>query len=134
MYVQYFTASKQKWIPDTIQRATHPVSYIVMLSDGSTVIRHFDNIKARHTKNTRKNVSCTLPSNHYQVKHTVHTTSSYNWWHVVLFKDVIPLKINTISMFLALKQYHTGVLHGCSIDWGQHEIQGNCKSHIFCSQ
>ena len=69
VYVQDFTASKQKWIPGTIQRATHSVSYIVMLSDGSTVIRYFDNIKARHTKNTRKNVSCTLPSNHYQVKH-----------------------------------------------------------------
>ena len=70
VYVQDFTASKQKWIPGTIQRTTHPVSYIVILSDGSTVIRYFDNIKARHTKNTRKNVSCTLPSNcHYQVKH-----------------------------------------------------------------
>ena len=39
-------------IPGTNQRATGPVSYTVMLSNGSTVKRHVDNIKARHTKNT----------------------------------------------------------------------------------
>ena len=52
VYVQDFTASKQKWIPGTIQRATGPVSYIVMLSDGSTVKRHVDNIKTRYIQNT----------------------------------------------------------------------------------
>ena len=52
VYVQDFTTSKQKWIPGTIQRATGPVSYFVMLSDGSTVKRHVDNIKTRYIKNT----------------------------------------------------------------------------------
>ena len=52
VYVQDFTVSKQKWISGTIQRATGPVSYIVLLSDGSTVKRHVDNIKIRHIKST----------------------------------------------------------------------------------
>lgn len=52
VYVQDFTASKQKWIPGTIQRATGPVSYTVMLSDGSTVKRHVNNIKTRYVINT----------------------------------------------------------------------------------
>ena len=46
IYMQDFTASKQKWILGNIQIATGPVSYFVTLFDGSTVIRHFDNIKA----------------------------------------------------------------------------------------
>ena len=45
VYVQDFTASKQKWIPGNIQKATSPVSYLVMLSNGSTIRRHVDNIK-----------------------------------------------------------------------------------------
>ena len=32
VYVQDFTASKQKWIPGIIQKTTGPVSYTVMLS------------------------------------------------------------------------------------------------------
>ena len=51
VYVQDFTISKQKWIPGNIQKATGPVSYLVMLSDGSTVRRHVDNIKARCANN-----------------------------------------------------------------------------------
>ena len=34
-----------------IQKATGPVSYVVLLADGSTVRRHVDNIKARHITN-----------------------------------------------------------------------------------
>ena len=52
VYVQDFTASKQKWIPGTIRKITGPVSYIVLLTNGSTVRRHVDNIKARFTNNT----------------------------------------------------------------------------------
>ena len=51
VYVQDFTTSKQKWILGNIQKATGPVSYLVMLSDGSTVRRHVDNIKARCASN-----------------------------------------------------------------------------------
>ena len=46
VYAQDFTTSKQKWIPGTIQKVTGPVSYVVLLSNGSTVRRHVDNIKA----------------------------------------------------------------------------------------
>ena len=46
-----FTASKQKWISGNVQKATGPVSYLVMLSDGSTVRRHIDNIKAQCANN-----------------------------------------------------------------------------------
>ena len=52
VYVQDFTASKQKWIPGTIQKITSPVSYTVLLANGSTVRRYVDNIKARFTSNT----------------------------------------------------------------------------------
>ena len=53
VYIQDFTANKQKWIPGTIQKATGPVSYVVLLADGSTGRRHVDNIKARYiTKST----------------------------------------------------------------------------------
>ena len=52
VYVQDLTASKQKWIPGTIQKITGPVSYVVLLANGSTVRRHVDNIKARFTSNT----------------------------------------------------------------------------------
>ena len=48
VYIQDFTANKQKWIPGTIQKATGPVSYVVLLADGSTARRHVDNIKARY--------------------------------------------------------------------------------------
>ena len=72
VYVQDFPASKQKWIPGTIQRATHPVPYIVMLSDDSTVTRYFDNIKARHTKNTSDQEKCQLYSS-FQPLSSEHT-------------------------------------------------------------
>ena len=80
VYVQDFTALKQKWIPGTIQRATHPVPYIVMLSDDSTVTRYFDNIKARHTKNTSDQEKCQLYSSFQPLSSETHnhTTSSYN--------------------------------------------------------
>ena len=46
-----FTTSKQEWISGNVQKATGPVSYLVMLSDGSTVRRHIDNIKAQCANN-----------------------------------------------------------------------------------
>ena len=49
-------------IPGTIQRVTGPVSYTVMLSNGSIVKRHVDNIKARHTKNTSEESINETPS------------------------------------------------------------------------
>ena len=68
VYVQDFTASKQKWIPGTIQRATGPVSYIVMLSDGSTVKRLVDNIKKRYIQILLKKTVLTIrPFNHHQL-------------------------------------------------------------------
>ena len=72
MYRILMHPNRSGLIPGIIQRATGPVSYTVMLSNGSTVKRHVDNIKARHTKNTsEEETSTTLPSNQYQVKHPV---------------------------------------------------------------
>ena len=47
VYVKDFTAAKQKWIPESIQKANGPLSYVVVLLNGNTVKRHVDNIKAR---------------------------------------------------------------------------------------
>ena len=49
VYVEDFTATKQKWIPGTIQKTTGPLSYDVELLNGSTVKRHVDSIRARHS-------------------------------------------------------------------------------------
>ena len=48
VYVEDFTTAKQKWIPGTIQNTSGPLSYIIVLLDGTTVKRHIDSIKARH--------------------------------------------------------------------------------------
>lgn len=45
--------NKQKWIPGTIQKATAPVSYVVLLANGVQLVRrHVDSIKAWHTNTT----------------------------------------------------------------------------------
>ena len=51
VYVEDFTTAKQRWIPGTIQKASGPVSYVVVLLNGSTVRRHVDSIKARYCAN-----------------------------------------------------------------------------------
>ena len=41
MYVEDFTPSKHKWIPDTIAKVT-AVSYVIKLMDGREICRHID--------------------------------------------------------------------------------------------
>ena len=48
VYVEDFTTAKQKWIPGTIQNTSGPLSYVVVLLDGTTVKRHVDSIKPSH--------------------------------------------------------------------------------------
>ena len=74
-----FTASKQKWISGNVQKATGPVSYLVMLSDGSTVRRHIDNIKARCANNISEEDNSDTTSNTSEpetVTPTVPSTAS----------------------------------------------------------
>ena len=65
-----------------IQKATGPMSYVVLLADGSTVRRHVDKIKARHiTNNTIEEDSVdylTLqqPSNETSTEATSDTTQT----------------------------------------------------------
>ena len=51
VYVEDFTAAKQKWIPGIIRKITGSLSYIINLLNGITVKRHVDSIKARHCTN-----------------------------------------------------------------------------------
>ena len=57
VYVEDFTTDKQKWIPGIIQRATGPLSYSVVLLNGSTVRRHVDSIKGRQRTSPNTNIT-----------------------------------------------------------------------------
>ena len=47
-YAENFSATSDiKWLPGKVTKITGPLSYVIELSDGNTVRRHVDHIKAR---------------------------------------------------------------------------------------
>ena len=49
-YAENFsTTSDIKWLPGKVTKITGPLSYVIELSDGNTVRRHVDHIKAERT-------------------------------------------------------------------------------------
>ena len=48
VYAENFSATSDiKWLPGKVTQITGPLSYVIELSDGNTVCRHVDHIKAR---------------------------------------------------------------------------------------
>ena len=48
VYAENFSATSDiKWLPGKVTKITGPLSYVIELSDGNTVRRHVDHIKAR---------------------------------------------------------------------------------------
>ena len=48
VYAENFSATSDiKWFPGKVTKITKPLSYVIELSDGNTVRRHVDHIKAR---------------------------------------------------------------------------------------
>ena len=49
VYAENFTSRNQKWMPGIIDKITGPLSYVMKLSDGVTIRRHVDHVKARES-------------------------------------------------------------------------------------